>query len=229
MPCNTPGVSLWSRKPFEPTVASEFEGPLTFRFDEPDAMVMFDDVKVPWERVFVHDDPALSRALYIETAAHSYGNHHSNVRLLVKLQLLLGLASRIALANGAHEVPAVRDVLGRLAALEALLAGLVAGQIQAAEEWPTPGYVTFNRRMMYAALNWGVENYSAVVDCPARALRRRGPADAGRHLGAAGRQARRAVPDVLADPAHGCAVAHEAVQARLGHHRLGIRRTPCAI
>ena len=41
----------------------------------------------------------------------------------------------------------------------------VAGQIQAAEEWPTPkGYVTFNRRMMYAGLNWGVENYSAVID-----------------------------------------------------------------
>jgi 4-hydroxyphenylacetate 3-monooxygenase len=164
VPCNAPGVSLWARKPFEPTVPSEFEGPLTFRFDEPDAMVMFDDVKVPWERVFVHNDPALSRALYIETAAHSYGNHHSNVRLWVKLQLLLGLASRIALANGAHEVPVVRDVLGRLAALEALLGGVVAGQIQAAEEWPTPGYVTFNRRMMYAALNWGVENYSAVVD-----------------------------------------------------------------
>ncbi len=165
VPCNTPGVSLWSRKPCEPSLKSELDGPLAWRFDETDAMVMFDDVKVPWERVFVHDDPALSRALYIETAAHSYGNHHSNVRLLVKLRLLIGLASRIALANGAHDVPAVKDVLGRLASLEALLAGLIAGQIQAAEEWPTPGYFTFNRRMMYAALNWGVENYSVVVDC----------------------------------------------------------------
>ena len=130
VPCNTPGVSLWSRKPFEPSLKSEFEGPLTWRFDETDAMVMFEDVKVPWERVFVHDDPALSRSLYIETAAHSYGNHHSSVRLLVKLQLLLGLASRIALANGAHEVPAVKDLLGRLAALEAMLAGVIAGQIR---------------------------------------------------------------------------------------------------
>jgi 4-hydroxyphenylacetate 3-monooxygenase len=51
-----------------------------------------------------------------------------------------------------------------MAALEAVLAGLVAGQVQAAEEWPTPGYLTFNRRMMYAALNWGVENYSVMVD-----------------------------------------------------------------
>src|SRR5260370_321654 len=39
-----------------------------------------------------------------------------------------------------------------------------SSEIDAPEEWPTPGYVTFNRRMMYAALNWGVENYSAVID-----------------------------------------------------------------
>jgi 4-hydroxyphenylacetate 3-monooxygenase len=165
VPCNAPGVSLWSRKPLEPTAKSEFEAPLTWRFDETDAMVMFDDVKVPWERVFVHDDPQLSRGLYIETPAHAYGNHQSNVRYLVKLQFLVGLASRIAGATGADQVPAVRETLGRLASLEALLAGLVAGQIQAAEEWPTPGYLTYNRRMMYAALNWGVENYSLIVDC----------------------------------------------------------------
>ena len=71
---------------------------------------------------------------------------------------------RVAKANGADQVPEVRETLGRLAALEALMEATVAGQIQAAEEWPTPGYVTFNRRMMYAALNWGVENYSAVID-----------------------------------------------------------------
>ena len=165
VPCNTPGVSLWSRKPLEPTARSEFDAPLSWRFDETDAMVMFDNVKVPWSRVFVHNDPTLSRALYIETAAHSYGNHHSNVRLLVKIQMLVGLASRITQATGADQVPAVRETLGRLASLEALLEATVAGQIHAAEEWPVPGYVTFNRRMMYAGLNWGVENYSAVIDC----------------------------------------------------------------
>ena len=165
VPCNTPGVSLWSRKPLEPTARSEFDAPLSWRYDETDAMVMFDNVKVPWSRVFVHNDPALSRALYIETAAHSYGNHHSNVRLLVKVQMLVGLASRIAQANGADQVPVVRETLGRLASLEARLEAVVAGQIHAAEEWPTQGYVTFNRRMMYAGLNWGVENYSAVIDC----------------------------------------------------------------
>lgn len=164
VPCSTPGLSLWSRKPLEPLAGSETDRPLTWRFDETDAMVHFDEVKVPWERVFVHGDTQLSRALYIQTPAHSYGNHQSNVRYLAKLQLLVGLASRIAQANAADQIPAVRETLGRLAALEGLMAGMIAGQIQAAEEWPTPGFVTYNRRMMYAALNWAAENYSAIVD-----------------------------------------------------------------
>ena len=46
----------------------------------------------------------------------------------------------------------MREVLGRFAALEAALGGMIAGQIQDAEDWPE-GYKTFNRRYMYAALN----------------------------------------------------------------------------
>lgn len=59
------------------------------------------------------------------------------------------------------------ETLGRLAALEALLEGVIAGQIHAAEAWPVPEYVTYNRRMMYAGLSFGVEQYSPIVDCPA--------------------------------------------------------------
>jgi 4-hydroxyphenylacetate 3-monooxygenase len=164
IPINAPGLSLWARKPFEPNVAHEFEGPLTYRFDETDSMVLCDRVKVPWERVFVHNDARLARAIYVETPAHCYGNHQSNVRFHSKLRLLVGLASRLTQTSGADAVPAVRETIGRLAAQEALLGGVIAGQIQAAEHWPA-GYLTFNRRMMYAALNWCTENYSAIIDC----------------------------------------------------------------
>ena len=164
MPVNAPGLSLWSRKPFEPNVRHEFEGPLTYRYDETDSMVMCDQVKVPWERVFVHNDARLARSIYVETPAHCFGNHQSNVRFHSKLRLLVGLASRITQASGADVVPAVRETIGRLASLEALLGGVIAGQIQAAENWPE-GYMTFNRRMMYAALNWCTESYSSIIDC----------------------------------------------------------------
>jgi len=163
IPTGTPGVTLWSRKPFELHARCEFDNPLAWRFDETDSMVMCDNVKVPWERVFVHMDAILAREIYIRTAGHCYGNHQSNVRFHAKMQLIVGLASKIAHSSGANEVPAVREVLGRFAALEAALGGMIAGQIQDAEDWPA-GYKTFNRRYMYAALNWCTESHSAIID-----------------------------------------------------------------
>jgi 4-hydroxyphenylacetate 3-monooxygenase len=167
VPVNAPGLTLWSRKAFERHAPSEFENPLTWRFDETDSMVMCENVKVPWERVFVHMDAVLARDIYIRTPGHCYGNHQSNVRFHAKMQLIVGLASKIAQASGAAEVPAVREVLGRFAALEAALGGMIAGQIQDAEDWPAvdnEGWKTFNRRYMYAALNWCTESHSAIVD-----------------------------------------------------------------
>ncbi len=163
LPVNTPGLSLWSRQPLEPNAKNEFDSPLTWRFDETDSMVMCDNVKVPWERVFVMNDAILSREIYIRTPSHCYGNHQSNVRFWSKMELIVGLASKIAHATGAIEVPAVRETLGRLAALEATLSGMIHGQIEAAEDWPA-GFATCNRRMMYAALNWCTENHSAIID-----------------------------------------------------------------
>jgi 4-hydroxyphenylacetate 3-monooxygenase len=160
---NAPGLSLWSRKSLEREAAVEFENPLAHRYDETDSMLICEEVKIPWNRVFVHNDALLAREIYITTPAHCFGNHQSNVRYLAKLGLIVGLASKVAGASGADAVPAVRETLGRLASLEALLGGLVAGQIQSAEAWPE-GYLTFNRRIMYAALNWCTESYSAIVD-----------------------------------------------------------------
>jgi 4-hydroxyphenylacetate 3-monooxygenase len=163
IPVNAPGVTLWSRKPFERHAPHEFDNPLAWRFDETDSMVMCENVKVPWERVFVHMDAVLARDIYIRTPGHCYGNHQSNVRFHSKMKLIVGLASRIAQASGANEVPAVREVLGRFAALEATLGGMIAGQIQDAEQWPA-GHMTFNRRYMYAALNWCTESHSQIID-----------------------------------------------------------------
>jgi 4-hydroxyphenylacetate 3-monooxygenase len=164
IPCNAAGLQLWSRQPFELGCTSEFDAPLAYRYDETDCMLLCDNVKVPWERVFVHGDALLSRDIYVNTPSHCFGNHQSNVRYWSKMQLLLGLCSKIAHATGADQVPAVRETLGRISAYEAMIAGMVNGQINAFEDWPGTGYVCFNRRMMYGALEWCTQNYSKFVD-----------------------------------------------------------------
>jgi 4-hydroxyphenylacetate 3-monooxygenase len=109
------------------------------------------------------DDAILAREIYIRTPAHCYGNHQANVRFAAKMELIVGLCSKVTQATGADQIPAVREVLGKMAALEATLSGIIHGQIEAAEDWPS-GFKTFNRRMMYAGLNWCTENHSAIVD-----------------------------------------------------------------
>jgi len=163
MPLNTPGVSLWARQPYALAARHEADYPLSYRFDETDAVLVCDQVKIPWERVFLHNDAAMSRRIYIETPANCYQNHQSNIRFWSKMGLIVGLASRICRANGTDKIPAVRETLGRLASLEALIGGLVAGQIEAWEAWPE-GYATPNRRIMYAALNWCQEHHTEIVD-----------------------------------------------------------------
>ncbi len=163
VPVNAPGVSLWARKPLAPADGIEFHNPLAHRFDESDSMIVFRDVRVPWERVFVHDNPALSRDIYVETPAHYMSNHQSNVRFAAKLRLLIGLASKIARSNGARDIPAVRDALGALASMEAAYAGIVDGQLQAFEE-TGDGHVHVNPRYMYAAIDYAVEHYGGICD-----------------------------------------------------------------
>jgi 4-hydroxyphenylacetate 3-monooxygenase len=163
IPINTPGLSLWSRKPMEPTAATEFDNPLSYRFDETDSILIFENVKVPWERVFCHDDPILSQQMYYSTASHCFGNHQANVRCWAKLQLMVGLASEIARVGQTEKIPAVRELLGRLAALEAMLAGMIHGQVADYESLGN-GYVSINRRYMYGALTWCTESYAQIVD-----------------------------------------------------------------
>jgi 4-hydroxyphenylacetate 3-monooxygenase len=53
VPMNAKGLKILSRKSYEQAAPSTFDNPLASRFDENDAVLYFDDVHVPWERVFV--------------------------------------------------------------------------------------------------------------------------------------------------------------------------------
>ena len=163
VPVNAPGLGLWSRRTFADHVPSEFDNPLSSRFDETDSVIVCEDVRVPWENIFVHDQAALSREIYIRTPSHCFGNHQSNVRFWTKLQLLLALAHRAADYNGTIKIPGVQETLGRLASYEAAIAGMVHGQCMDYEDLGN-GHVSFNRRIMYGALEWCTANYPAIAD-----------------------------------------------------------------
>ena len=163
VPVNAPGLSLWSRKPVASQVRARSDAPLSWKYDETDSMVLCEEVRVPWSRVFIHGDAVLSRDIYIRTPGHSFSNHQAGVRFWAKLAFLVGLASRITQATGAEKIPVVQDTLGRLAALEASIEHMILGQIENCESWGD-NFVGCNRRGVYAAANWCYENYAFVIE-----------------------------------------------------------------
>ncbi len=85
-------LRMLSRKSFEAHAVSEFDNPLSSRFDENDALIFFDDVKVPSDRFFVYRNTDLCRAQFHDTPGHIFQNYQAQIRLSVKLRFLTGLA-----------------------------------------------------------------------------------------------------------------------------------------
>ncbi len=162
MPIATRGIKLLSRRSYEAAAGSSFDYPLSTHFDENDAIVLFENVKVPWERVFVAGDVDLVRAQWHDTPAHVYQNYQSQIRLSVKLRFLVGLARRVAQTNGVAEIPQVRSTLGRLAAQDAMVEGLVAGmEIEGREI--ADGYFVPSAPLLYSALSITQELYPQIA------------------------------------------------------------------
>jgi len=149
LPMNATGLRVLSRKSYAAHAVSVYDNPLSARFDENDALLYFDNVKVPWERVFVHRDTDMCRAQFHDTPSHVFQNYHSQIRLSVKIKFLVGLAHKITEAIGTTNMPQVREQLGALAAnagmVEAMLSGMEASGSRRGE------YYLPNRHLMYAA------------------------------------------------------------------------------
>ena len=127
LPMNAPGLRVLSRKSYEAHAVSIYDNPLSSRFDENDALLYFDDVKVPWDRVFVHRDTDMCRAQFHDTPGHIFQNYQAQVRLSVKLKFLVGLAHKITEAIGTTNMPQVREQLGALAAHATVVESMVYG------------------------------------------------------------------------------------------------------
>lgn len=89
--------------------------PLSSQFDEMDATVVFDNVLVPWERVFLHEDIGFLNRMYRDSRMRELTAHQTNARLEVKLGFLYALVTRLAAATGVDRKPDVMEMLGEAA------------------------------------------------------------------------------------------------------------------
>ncbi|MFC7516833.1 4-hydroxyphenylacetate 3-hydroxylase family protein [Herbaspirillum sp. GCM10030257] len=149
VPLNAKGVKLLSRKSYEQNAVSKFDNPLSSSFDENDAVLYFDEVKVPWERVFVHNDVRMASAQWHEIPTHCYQNYQCQVRLVVKMRFLLGLTRKIAETNGVIGFPPVREALGQMAAEVSMVEGMLEAMEASGKQYG-PYYIP-NAERLYAS------------------------------------------------------------------------------
>jgi len=132
VPMATPGMKFLCRDSFS-IDADRFDRPFSSRFDEQDAVVIFDDVVVPHHRVFVDGDVEIyNKAMTTGWVANIM--QQTTIRAQVKLEFAWQLATKMAEALGA-EAPTVVEQLGELwSYAELTRASLVAAE-SGAHEW----------------------------------------------------------------------------------------------
>lgn len=99
IPLNTPGLRMICRDTYDHG-KSHFDAPLASRFEEMDAVVTFDNVFVPWERIFMYRDPILCNRAFSETNAVVHMMHQVVCGKLAKVEFLVGLLCKIAKSTG---------------------------------------------------------------------------------------------------------------------------------
>lgn len=161
VPVNAKGVKLLSRRSYAQAAPSTFDYPLSSLFDENDALIYFDEVKIPWDRVFIHRDIKMAQAQWHETQSHVYQNYQCAIRLMVKLKFLLGIARKITETNAILDFPQVRETMGVLAAKAGVIEGLVKGMEAGGQSHN--GYFVPDRRLLCSAQVMSQTLYPEIV------------------------------------------------------------------
>ena len=113
IPLDTPGLKFLCRDSVSASDADPFDKPLSSRFDEQDAFCIFDDVLVPWDRVFIDGDVEIYNSMR-QTGYAINMTTQSTIRALTKLEFAYGLATRMAELIGDYS-PATTEMLGEMA------------------------------------------------------------------------------------------------------------------
>jgi len=136
IPCGTPGLRFLCRDSFDGE-RSHFDQPLASRFEEMDCVVFFDDVLVPWDRVFLYGDVALLNGTSVATHYSSHSAHQGAAKNLAKCEFVLGLALLMTETLGNAHLPHTEDRIGELMLTTVMMkACMRAGEADAKlDEW----------------------------------------------------------------------------------------------
>jgi 4-hydroxyphenylacetate 3-monooxygenase len=118
-PMNASGVKLFCRASYElmaSVMGTPYDYPLSSRFDENDAIFVFDNVLIPWEDVLLHRDIEKIKVFYPRSGFLNGYQFQGCTRLAVKLDFMVGIIAKALRATGAEEFRGNQAMLGEVIA-----------------------------------------------------------------------------------------------------------------
>jgi 4-hydroxyphenylacetate 3-monooxygenase len=159
VPIATPGLRVVART--DHSVGTRFDHPVSAYGDENDGMLIFDDVLVPWERVFSLEGDT-SFCLTVFPRITEWAHWNILPRLAVKAEVLVGLIALLPTLIGRDKSPQVQEAIGEairyLTTLRAFIrAAEDNGRLSDSGYWmPDPVFVTAGRA-------YSVEHYRRII------------------------------------------------------------------
>ncbi len=111
IPMSAPGLKFLCRDSYS-RASNVFDHPLSSRFDEQDAFVLFDNVEIPYERLFIDCNLPVYNYVMSQTWWQNI-MQQTTIRALTKLQFAWGIATHMADAINANQAP-TQQVLGEI-------------------------------------------------------------------------------------------------------------------
>ena len=162
LPNDTEGLIFQCREPLD-RGKSHRDHPLGSRFDEMDAMVYFDDVLVPWERVFLMGDVDLANGAYGNTGAVLHMAHQVVNLKIAKTEAILGTMQAAVDMTGSGGKQNVQEMIAEtIIALEIMKSLKVASEAGATKN--EYGVMTPARGPLDAARNYYPQMYQRLVE-----------------------------------------------------------------
>jgi 4-hydroxyphenylacetate 3-monooxygenase len=137
-PMNTPGVKLFCRTSYEMTASvmgTPFDYPLSSRFDENDAIFVFDNAFIPWEDVLLHRDLDKLKIFFPQSGFLAGYQFQGCTRLAVKLDFLVGVIAKALRTTGAEDFRGNQAMLGEIIAWRNLFWGLTDAMAMNPTPW----------------------------------------------------------------------------------------------
>lgn len=123
MPVCAPGIRQICREPFSMN-RNPRDHKLSTRFDEQDVVMIFDDVFVPWERVFLANAPKEANMLF-RSRVMRWAAHCSVLQLLARMELMIGVSHLMIETEGKGGRQLIEMELGELVTYKEIFRSII--------------------------------------------------------------------------------------------------------